>query len=286
MDEKSLLKVSVYIATYNHEEYVSETIESLLHQTYPIDELIISDDFSTDNTWNKIKSTINRFPKNNVKKIILRRNPFNLGLIYHYNLLLKMTSNNLIIGHSGDDVSYPERIEKMIMFYKELGSPKYFLAHTPLEIINPEENQLQNLIGIKKIGGKFFWLPPYYSIVGSENIYIASVSCSLFLGPSFFITKNLYTDFGPILEGAYEDLIIGFRAMLLDAAYFYPEPLTKYRVSSGISWKVTNQDDVKKTMKSVLLQRAIDAAQVKRFDLMQYILSEMHKSMDNLMPKK
>lgn len=45
-------KVSVVLCTYNGEKYLREQIDSILNQTYPIYELVIQDDGSTDNTLN------------------------------------------------------------------------------------------------------------------------------------------------------------------------------------------------------------------------------------------
>ena len=44
------VKVSVVMCTYNGEKYLREQIESILNQTYPVYELIIQDDRSTDRT--------------------------------------------------------------------------------------------------------------------------------------------------------------------------------------------------------------------------------------------
>ena len=43
--------VSIVLCTYNGEKYVREQIDSLLAQSYPIQEIIIQDDGSTDHTW-------------------------------------------------------------------------------------------------------------------------------------------------------------------------------------------------------------------------------------------
>ena len=47
--------VSVVIPAYNHEKYIQTTIESVIAQTYKNIELLILDDGSSDNTWNKIQ---------------------------------------------------------------------------------------------------------------------------------------------------------------------------------------------------------------------------------------
>ena len=43
--------ISVVMCTYNGAKFVAEQIESIIGQTYPIYELIIQDDHSTDGSW-------------------------------------------------------------------------------------------------------------------------------------------------------------------------------------------------------------------------------------------
>ena len=43
-------KVDILLATYNGEKYLREQLDSIIQQTYPINELIVQDDCSTDNT--------------------------------------------------------------------------------------------------------------------------------------------------------------------------------------------------------------------------------------------
>lgn len=68
------LKVSVIIPNYNYEKYIEERIDSVIFQTYPIYELIIIDDCSSDNSREVIRRKIReigdtvpiRFIENNV----------------------------------------------------------------------------------------------------------------------------------------------------------------------------------------------------------------------------
>ena len=50
------MKISVCIATYNGADYINEQLNSILLQLGPNDEVVISDDGSTDNTVAIIKS--------------------------------------------------------------------------------------------------------------------------------------------------------------------------------------------------------------------------------------
>ena len=48
--------ISVCIATYNGSKYIKEQIDSILPQLDECDEIIVSDDSSTDNTLSILKS--------------------------------------------------------------------------------------------------------------------------------------------------------------------------------------------------------------------------------------
>ena len=56
-------KVSVIIPNYNYEKFIIERIDSILMQTYPIYEIIILDDCSTDDSVNVINKKIEQINK-------------------------------------------------------------------------------------------------------------------------------------------------------------------------------------------------------------------------------
>ena len=83
IDEKKL--VSICLASYNHEKYIDECLNSLLQQSYSNIEVLISDDCSSDNSFKKIK---NFFFKNKGRlKIKIFRQNKNIGISKNFNFL-------------------------------------------------------------------------------------------------------------------------------------------------------------------------------------------------------
>ena len=81
-DQKGFPLVSFCLCVFNQEDFIQEAVEGALNQDYPNLEIIISDDCSTDRTWEIITEIIANHTE---KNIILNRNRKNLGLSTHIN---------------------------------------------------------------------------------------------------------------------------------------------------------------------------------------------------------
>ena len=91
---------------------VGKSIKSILDQSYPNFELLVLDDFSTDNTYEKI----NEFKDS---RITIFQNSENLGLTKSLNLLINETKGEYIARQDSDDISFKERFEKQLKFIKK-----------------------------------------------------------------------------------------------------------------------------------------------------------------------
>lgn len=68
--------VSIVVASYNNGKYLEQCLESAVNQTYHHIEIIIADDYSTDNSVEICNVVINKYPN---RKIVLVSNPKNIG---------------------------------------------------------------------------------------------------------------------------------------------------------------------------------------------------------------
>lgn len=127
---KNPKKVSVVIPNYNYENYIIERIDSVLKQTYPIYELIILDDKSTDNSIEVIKNKLEKVKKEYPDLIVkFLPNKTNSGNVFkQWNKTFeKSTGDYLWIAEADDSCSnyFLENImkpfddEKVIMSYCE-----------------------------------------------------------------------------------------------------------------------------------------------------------------------
>ncbi len=100
-------KISVIMSAYNSEKYVAESIQSILDQTYPDFELIITDDASTDNTFSIISSISD-------KRIKVIRNENNCGLTANLNSMLSIAKGDYIARIDADDLCVNSRFDEEV----------------------------------------------------------------------------------------------------------------------------------------------------------------------------
>lgn len=107
-------KVSVITASYNAGRFISETIESVLNQTYENLELIIVDDCSTDNTEEIVKRYIEKDSR--VKFYKLEKNS---GAAVVRNTALEKATGRFMAFLDSDDLWNKDKLEKQIKFMKD-----------------------------------------------------------------------------------------------------------------------------------------------------------------------
>jgi glycosyltransferase involved in cell wall biosynthesis len=99
--------VSILIAAYNEEKYITEAIESCLNQTHSNIEVIVVDDGSKDRTGRIVKE----LSKNDFRIKYLKHEK-NKGKVTAFNTAFNSAVGNYLCLMGGDDVSLPNRIEK------------------------------------------------------------------------------------------------------------------------------------------------------------------------------
>lgn len=109
------MTVSIVVLTYNSGKFIIETLESIKEQSYKEIELIVTDDFSKDNTLELVKQWI-EFNREHFKQINLLESSFNQGIAKNLNRGLKKASGEWIKLIAGDDILHKRCIENNINY--------------------------------------------------------------------------------------------------------------------------------------------------------------------------
>jgi glycosyltransferase involved in cell wall biosynthesis len=150
--------VSVILPTFQRAHLVSESIESVLSQTYPNWELIVIDDGSTDNSFEIIKSYIKK------DKRIKYLKQQNKGVAAARNAGLKKTTGGYIAFIDSDDVWLNNKLEKQVTLMEkkldcmllagDVGYPQggtFFLRHPLPPKTNFESLFLRNYVATSTV---------------------------------------------------------------------------------------------------------------------------------------
>jgi len=103
------MRISVAMCTYNASRFLREQLDSIAFQTRPIEELVICDDGSQDNTAEIIRN----FSLNTSLHVRFIQNGQNLGTARNFEKSISMCKGELIALCDQDDVWFPEKLEKL-----------------------------------------------------------------------------------------------------------------------------------------------------------------------------
>ena len=111
--------VSIIIPTYNVENYIDETVQSVIDQTFTDWELLVIDDCSTDDTYTLLQQWANRDPR-----VRIFQTPQNSGSGVARNIGIEQAKGRYIAFLDGDDWWYPQKLE-VILDFMRLGNYEF-----------------------------------------------------------------------------------------------------------------------------------------------------------------
>lgn len=223
-ERKRIMNISVAMTTYNGEKYLKKQIVSIIKQIEEKDELLISDDGSTDKTVEIIKE----FQKDH-KNIILFKGP-QKGCSSNFEYILKKCKNDIIFLSDQDDIWKKNKVEYVKNYFSQ--NPNLLLLVHDAEIINEEENVISNsLFRERKM----------------EHGLVKNLFYSGYFGCCMCINKKLLSLALPFPENIEaHDLWLSLVAELNKSSYIMNEVLISYRRhSSNVSHKLPFIEKIK-----------------------------------------
>ncbi|HHF2891464.1 MULTISPECIES: glycosyltransferase family 2 protein [Vibrio diabolicus subgroup] len=201
--------VSIIMPTYNSDQTVVESIQSVLSQTYKNWELIIVDDRSTDNTWQVIQTYADKYDN-----IRVYQNKENLGAGASRNFAIKKAKGRFIAFLDSDDLWMENKLAEQIPFMLENNYP---LTYTHYSRFNNEEEL------------SVVTAPEYTTY--KKLMYSNVIGCLT----AVYDTQKLGKRYMPLIRkrqdmGLWLDIL-----KETPKAYCLPKPLAKYRMDSGMT---------------------------------------------------
>lgn len=153
--------VSIGIPAYDEGKYISDTIESVLSQTYNNIELIISDNCSTDDTTQKVKEIQVKYPE-----VRLVEQKKNIGAIQNFNFLKKEAIGDYFMWLGGHDIILPNYVEECLALFEK--NSELILVYSKAKFFSQNKESYQNrdahadlkTIGLDPVNGAMKVLNP------------------------------------------------------------------------------------------------------------------------------
>jgi glycosyltransferase involved in cell wall biosynthesis len=225
MQERPLVTLAIF--SYNQEDFIAEAIEGALAQTYSPLEIIISDDCSTDATFEVIQATLKG--RDTPHEVRITRNDRNLGVCAHINKVFEMAQGRLIVMNGGDDVSLPPRVQDTYDAWVAHAYPG--AIHSCW--IDIDENGHQITVDEPAMkapeGCVMDWRHPRF-LDQVEDAYLFRYTGAA-LSYDLDVVGRKFPALDPRLPN--EDHALYFRASLAGGVVYLPQQLVKYRRHSN-----------------------------------------------------
>ncbi|WP_346355421.1 glycosyltransferase family 2 protein [Azotosporobacter soli] len=200
--------VSIITPAYNAEKFITETIKSVLDQTYQKWEMLIVDDCSTDATIDIVKKICVCD-----KRVILIESEKNGGPAAARNIGLKYAKGQYISFLDSDDTILPEKLDRQIKFMR---SQLAAISFSSYRVMSETGEKLGDLIEAVE-----------------EVTYEDEMHQTLIGGGTVMIDRRLTGDF-EFKSARNEDYLLWLRLLKCGhRAYGLPEDLARYRKLKG-----------------------------------------------------
>lgn len=226
------MKLSVAICTYNGSKYIEKQLKSIIQQELKVDEIVICDDGSKDDTLLKIQSLADTHQE--IHWIIEQNNP-NLGFCNNFGKAFSLCTGDIIFLSDQDDIWYPNK-SKVIA--------SYFLTHKDKNVIFSnahlmDENDniafngqtLFQTVGFTKDVQKQFdngWALEYFAY---EN---HATGCTMAFRKSIMDDGwNVNYERKDRFGNSFHDIQLVFKALENDSLGYITDILTRYRIHNN-----------------------------------------------------
>ena len=197
------------MATYQGAMYIAEEIRSMLPQLHEGDELVISDDGSTDGT------------KQIVEKYINAGAPIRLidgpqrGFVANFQSAISAAQGEVLFLADQDDIWLPGKVDRMLV---EFDDPDCLVAVHDAQLVDAERRPLGQRV---------------FELRHSREGLVKNLAKNSYMGCCMAVRSDFRGAFLPIPDVEFHDWWIGLLSEMRGGSRFVPEVLLEYRRHGG-----------------------------------------------------
>jgi len=178
------MKISVALIVYNGAKYMRAQLDSILAQTHKVDEIVLCDDASSDNTIEVLEEYKNMHPN----LFFIHYNTQNLGPTKNIEKAIQPCTGDIILLADQDDYWEPNKVATIVKWFEQ--NPTMNGVFTNGSLMN-SNGELDNKYGLwDSMGFPYKCIKSNNDLIDKLNLYINTVENGL-TGATLAIRKNL-----------------------------------------------------------------------------------------------
>lgn len=251
--------ISVALCTYNGEKFIEEQLNSILNQTKKVDEIVICDDGSNDNTIAIINNFIQLYPN----LIKLHQNPINLRVNKNFEKALTLVTGKYVFFCDQDDLWKQNKVETILSIFEKDATIEGVFSNA--DLIDESLNVIPNFDLWKSVTfceEKLNKPLDLFKIIKHRG--------NMVTGATLCIKASCINEILPIPDGIssfYHDEWIALILSARKSLAYTTEKLISYRIHSNQQIGVTSGFNSKKIAKKErLLQNILGESVPKTYD--------------------
>ncbi len=222
-------KVSVALCTYNGKKYLKRQLESIINQTYSVDEIVVCDDYSVDDTV-KIIAEYEKKANCDFKFI---KNKQNLGYVKNFNKAINICTGEIIFLSDQDDIWNEKKVETYLQTFnndKNIG-----LVFSNANLINEKENFLNKTLS------NIYINETYLKKIDNGTVFEVLIKTNFITGATVAFKKSLFEQISNIPDEWVHDHFIALMFSDFTNLYYEKCCLTNYRLHQEQQIGITNK---------------------------------------------
>ena len=241
--------ISVAMTTYNGAQYIEEQLESIRKQTCKVDEIVIVDDGSSDNTVELVRDYADKYPECRIR---LEQNEKNLGYKKNFYKAISLCHGDITFLCDQDDSWFANKVEKMCHVLKE---------HPEIGVLSSAFVQMDGK------GNKGEQKSVYQRKMNEGELVCVPISDLIFHNISQGCAMTMRKDIRDAFLKQFDetiphDWIINIVAAISKKCYYWNVPMFFYRIHDNNTIGLNDNMVLKK--KNTMEVRAKDALQAQK----------------------